>query len=133
MAKPKNNQPRVTTRLQNNSSRAQPERSINNGDTCEDTVKELQDELDKKASAYETLQAQLRLIQQQNCSMVKLTKKYNVIDYNEGDVAMIVESTKRIIYPKCQYINSKVQLSTIMRILFKHPWLVLRVEPSEEK
>ena len=36
---------------------------------------------------------------------------------HENDVALVVEFTKRFIYPKCQYINGELQLSKVMAIL----------------
>lgn len=117
----------VTTRLQKTAERIQPEHTTTYNDDCSQDsgqegvqyIKCKLAELEKKASAYNYLESQFLVLQQQNHSMVKMAKKYNVIEYNEGDAAMIVESTKRVIYPKCQYINSESQLTQVMNILFK--------------
>ena len=76
----------------------------------DDTIANLKDQiktLQDKASDVNLLQQHVLELEKENKHVRKMARNGNIMKFQENDVALIVEMTKRLIYPKCQYINSE--------------------------
>ena len=75
------------------------------------------DDLEKEASDVNDLKENMILLEKENKHVRKMARSGNSQKLHENDVAMVVELTKRFIYPKCQYIDGELQLTKVMKIL----------------
>lgn len=78
-----------------------------------DKIKDLENDVNDVSELKESMTQ----LQQENRHIRKLARHGNHKQLHENDVALVVEFTKRFIYPKCQYINGELQLSKVMAIL----------------
>jgi len=83
-------------------------------------IAELRDkilDLENDVNDVSELKESMTQLQKENWHIRKLAKHGNHRQLHENDVSLVVEFTKRFIYPKCQYINGELQLSKVMAIL----------------
>ena len=86
----------------------------------EDTIDKMKDKirnLEDKASDVNYLQQHVLELEKENRQVRKMARNGNIMKFQENEVALIVEMTKRLIYLKCQYISSENKLTRVMRIL----------------
>ena len=86
----------------------------------EDTIDKLKDKirnLEDKASDVNYLQQHVLELEKENRQVRKMARNGNIMKFQENEVALIVEMTKRLIYPKCQYIRIENKLTRVMGIL----------------
>ena len=82
-------------------------------------LKEQIKDLENEVCNVSELKENMVQLEKENKHVRKMARYGNVRQLQENDVAMVVELTKRFIYPKCQYINGELQLSRVMGILSK--------------
>ena len=88
--------------------------------STDDTIAKLKDtirNLENKASDVNNLQQHVLELEKENRQVRKMARNGNIMKFQENEVALIVEMTKRLIYPKCQYISSENKLTRVMGIL----------------
>ena len=73
--------------------------------------------MENKASDVNNLQQHVLELEKENRQVRKMARNGNIMKFQENEVALIVEMTKRLIYPKCQYISSENKLTRVMGIL----------------
>ncbi len=77
-------------------------------------------DLQKEVKDSEVLKLQLMDLHKENQTIQNLAKKTMKFDPPQVDKTMVKLVTKKVIFPKCQYITGNTQLDRVMERIFKH-------------